>query len=256
MDVNDNAYFLNQRRALGSIASELAPTEKNFPRCIQSGPGYVYQARTDIPGRFSPHRIITMKRTSIKTPLMASLLTLALGGALALNTVQAASMGHDSVTVGGQSMLPSKDIVDNAVNSADHTTLVAAVKAAGLVDTLKGKGPFTVFAPVNSAFTALPAGTVDTLLKPENKATLTKLLTYHVVAGKLDMMTLAEKIKAGGGKTELTTVAGGKLWAMMNGPHNITIKDEKGDVADITTYDVYQSNGVIQVIDKVLMPKS
>lgn len=197
-----------------------------------------------------------MKRTSIKTPLIASLLTLALGGAFALNTAQAATMSHDNVTVGGQAMLPSKDIVDNAVNSADHTTLVAAVKAAGLVDTLKGKGPFTVFAPVNSAFTALPAGTVDTLLKPENKATLSKILTYHVVAGKLDMSTLAEKIKAGGGKAELTTVAGGKLWAMMNGPHNITIKDEKGDVADITTYDVYQSNGVIQVIDKVLMPKS
>lgn len=197
-----------------------------------------------------------MKRTSIKTPLIASLLTFTLGGILALNTVQAADMSHDSVIVGGQNMMPGKDIIDNAVNSADHTTLVAAVKAAGLVDTLKGKGPFTVFAPVNSAFAALPAGTVDTLLKPANKATLTHVLTYHVVAGKLDMMTLAEKIKAGGGKAELTTVAGGKLWAMMNGPHNITIKDEKGDVADITTYDVYQSNGVIQVIDKVLMPKS
>ena len=147
-------------------------------------------------------------------------------------------------------------IVDVAAGSEDFSTLVSLVEAAGLTETLAGEGPFTVFAPVNSAFTALPAGTVDTLLKPENKATLTKILTYHVVAGKLDMMTLAEKIKAGGGKTELTTVAGGKLWAMMNGPHNITIKDEKGDVADITTYDVYQSNGVIQVIDKVLMPKS
>ncbi|MFY0728194.1 fasciclin domain-containing protein [Pseudomonas sp. NFX15] len=197
-----------------------------------------------------------MKRTSIKTPLIASLLTLALGGGFALNSVQAADMGHDTVMVGGQSMQPGKDIVDNAVNSADHTTLVAAVKAAGLVDTLKGKGPFTVFAPVNSAFAALPAGTVDNLLKPANKATLTHILTYHVVAGKLDMMTLAAKIKAGGGKAELDTVSGGKLWVMMNGPHNIMIKDEKGDVADITTYDVYQSNGVIQVIDKVLMPKS
>lgn len=196
-----------------------------------------------------------MKRTSIKTPLIASLLTLALGGGFALNTVQAADASQ-AVIVGGQSMLPSKDIIDNAVNSADHTTLVAAVKAAGLVDTLKGKGPFTVFAPVNSAFDALPAGTVDTLLKPANKATLTHVLTYHVVAGKLDMLTLAKKIKAGGGTAELTTVAGGKLWVMMNGPHNITVKDEKGDIADITTYDVYQSNGVIQVIDKVLMPKS
>ena len=132
---------------------------------------------------------------------------------------------------------------------------MAAVKAAGFVDTLKGKGPFTVFAPVNSSFTALPASTVDTLLKPENKATLTKILTYHVVAGKLDMMALAAKIKAGSGKAELTTVAGGKLWVMMNGPHNIVIKEEKGYVADITTYDVNQSNGVTQVIDKVLMSK-
>ena len=195
-----------------------------------------------------------MKCISIKAPLIASLLTLALSGGLA----QAASMSmdHDSVMVGGQSMLPSKDIVDNAVNSADHTTLVAAVKAAGLVPTLKGQGPFTVFAPVNSAFAALPAGTVDTLLKPENKGTLTHILTYHVVAGKLDMAELAKRIKAGGGKTELTTVSGGKLWAMMNGPHNIVIKDEKGTTADITTYDVMQSNGVIQVIDKVLLPKS
>lgn len=198
-----------------------------------------------------------MKRTSIKAPLVASLLTLALAGGTFITTAYAADMGmsHDSVMVGGQSMLPSKDIIDNAVNSADHTTLVAAVKAAGLVDTLKGKGPFTVFAPVNSAFAALPAGTVDTLLKPENKATLTKILTYHVVPGKLDMMELSKRIKAGGGKAELTTVSGAKLWAMMNGPHNIVIKDEKGNVADITTYDVNQSNGVIQVIDKVLMPK-
>ena len=137
-----------------------------------------------------------MKRTSIKAPLIASLLTLALAGGAFINTVQAADMGmnHDSVMVGGQSMLPDKDIIDNAVNSADHTTLVAAVKAAGLVDTLKGKGPFTVFAPVNSAFAALPAGTVDTLLKPENKATLTKILTYHVVTGKLDMMELAKRL--------------------------------------------------------------
>lgn len=199
-----------------------------------------------------------MKRTSIKSPLIASLLSLALCGALGLSSVQAAdmNMNHDSVMVGGQSMLPSKDIIDNAVNSADHTTLVAAVKAAGLVTTLKGKGPFTVFAPVNSAFAALPAGTVDTLLKPENKATLTHILTYHVVPGKLDMMELAKLIKAGGGKAELTTVSGGKLWASMNGPHNIVIKDEKGNTAAITTYDVMQSNGVIQVIDKVLMPKS
>lgn len=197
-----------------------------------------------------------MKRNSIKAPLIASLLTLALSTSLAISSVQAADMMHQDVMVGGQSMSPTKTIVDNAVNSADHTTLVAAVKAAGLVDTLKGKGPFTVFAPVNAAFAALPPGTVDTLLKPENKATLTKVLTYHVVAGNLDMMELSKRIKAGGGKTELTTVSGGKLTLMMNGPHNIVIKDEKGGIADISTYDVTQSNGVIHVIDKVLMPKS
>ncbi|MGE8101131.1 fasciclin domain-containing protein [Pseudomonas fluorescens] len=197
-----------------------------------------------------------MKRTTIKTPLIASLLSLVVTCGLPLNSVHAADMSHDPVMVGGQAMMPSKDIIDNAVNSADHTTLVAAVKAAGLVDTLKGKGPFTVFAPVNAAFAALPAGTVDTLLKPANKATLSHILTYHVVAGKLDMAALAQQIKAGGGKAELTTVSGGKLWVTMNGPHNITLKDEKGATADITTYDVYQSNGVIQVIDKVLMPKS
>ncbi|AZC25615.1 MULTISPECIES: fasciclin domain-containing protein [Pseudomonas] len=196
-----------------------------------------------------------MKRHSIKAPLIASLLSLTLGTAMGLASVQAAEMNHDTVMVGGQAMLPTKDIIDNAVNSADHTTLVAAVKAAGLVQTLKGKGPFTVFAPVNSAFAALPAGTVDTLLKPENKAALTHVLTYHVVAGKLDMMELSKRIQAGGGKAELTTVSGGKLWLMMNGPHNIQIKDEKGGVADITTYDVNQSNGVIQVIDRVLLPK-
>ncbi|MCU7647770.1 fasciclin domain-containing protein [Pseudomonas piscis] len=196
-----------------------------------------------------------MKRNSIKAPLIASLLSLTLSTAVGLASTQAAEMSHDTVMVGGQAMLPTKDIIDNAVNSADHTTLVAAVKAAGLVQTLKGKGPFTVFAPVNSAFAALPAGTVDTLLKPENKAALTHVLTYHVVAGKLDMMELSRRIQAGGGKAELTTVSGGKLWLMMNGPHNIQIKDEKGGVADITTYDVNQSNGVIQVIDRVLLPK-
>ena len=158
--------------------------------------------------------------------------------------------------VGGQEMFASKNIVENAVNSADHTTLVAAVKAAGLVETLSGKGPFTVFAPVNSAFTALPAGTVDTLLKPENKGQLTGVLTYHVVAGELTLDDLKSKIKKGGGSAELKTVAGGTLTAMMNGPSNVVLKDQSGNVADITTYDVMQSNGVIHSIDKVLLPKS
>lgn len=160
-----------------------------------------------------------------------------------------------NVMVGGQSMLPSKDIVDNAVNSADHTTLVAAVKAAGLVETLKSAGPFTVFAPTNAAFGKLPAGTVDTLVKPENKATLTKILTYHVVPGKYDFKALAAEIKKGKGKAELATASGGKLSFAMNGDHNISVMDEKGNTASISTYDVYQSNGVINVIDTVLMPK-
>ncbi|WP_241076906.1 fasciclin domain-containing protein [Achromobacter xylosoxidans] len=158
------------------------------------------------------------------------------------------------VMVGGQPMMPARDIVANAVNSADHTTLVAAVKAAGLVDTLQGKGPFTVFAPTNAAFAKLPAGTVDNLVKPENKATLAKILTYHVVPGKLDFDALAARARKGG-VTELATASGGKLWVMMNGQHNLVVKDEKGGVANISTYDVYQSNGVIHVIDTVLMPK-
>lgn len=165
------------------------------------------------------------------------------------------AFGAEPVWVGGQQMFASKDIIDNAVNSGDHTTLVAAVKAAGLVGTLKGPGPFTVFAPTDEAFGRLPAGTVDSLVKPENKATLTKILTYHVVAEKLDFNMLEKRIKAGKGMAELKTVSGGTLTLMMNGPHNIVIKDEKGNVANITTYDVMQSNGVILVIDRVLMPQ-
>jgi uncharacterized surface protein with fasciclin (FAS1) repeats len=165
-----------------------------------------------------------------------------------------ARMGAASVTVGGQAMLPTRDIVDNAVNSADHTTLVAAVKAAGLVETLKGPGPFTVFAPVNAAFAALPAGTVETLLKPENKAALTGVLTYHVVAGRYDAASIERAIRAGGGQASLKTVAGGTLTAMMNGPRNIVVRDARGNVASVTTYDVRQSNGVIHVVDRVLMP--
>ena len=167
---------------------------------------------------------------------------------------QAAMMDNSTVMVGGAAMYPSKNIVQNAVNSKDHTTLVAAVKAAGLVPTLEGAGPFTVFAPTNTAFEKLPAGTVDSLLKPENKQKLTSVLTYHVVSGKLDMKALEKKIKAGGGKAELKTVNGESLWVMANGPHNIQIKDVRGNIANITTYDVNQSNGVIDVIDTVLTP--
>jgi uncharacterized surface protein with fasciclin (FAS1) repeats len=160
-----------------------------------------------------------------------------------------------TVTVGSEAMYPTKNIVENAVNSKSHTTLVAAVKAADLVATLQTKGPFTVFAPVNDAFENLPAGTVETLLKPENKATLTKVLTYHVVAGKMNYDDIAKAIKAGGGKATMKTVSGGTLTAMMNGMHNIVLKDEGGNMANITTYDVNQSNGVIHVIDAVVLPK-
>jgi uncharacterized surface protein with fasciclin (FAS1) repeats len=156
--------------------------------------------------------------------------------------------------VGGAAMYPGKTIVDNAVNSRDHTTLVAAVKAAGLVDTLQGEGPFTVFAPTNSAFAMLPAGTVDTLLKPENKGTLTQVLTYHVVAGRVDAAALAQQIRAGGGKAMLKTVSGGMLTASMRG-RDVVIMDAKGNASIVTTADVYQSNGVIHVIDHVLMPR-
>ncbi|RYG37831.1 fasciclin domain-containing protein [bacterium] len=156
--------------------------------------------------------------------------------------------------VGGMAMMANKDIVSNAVNSPDHTTLVAAVKAAGLVETLQGKGPFTVFAPTNAAFKLLPDGTVDTLLKPESKDMLTAVLTYHVVSGRYDAKALKELIMKGKGTGMLKTVQGGSLTFKMNGPMNIVIMDEKGGTASISTYDVYQSNGVIQVIDKVLMP--
>jgi uncharacterized surface protein with fasciclin (FAS1) repeats len=164
------------------------------------------------------------------------------------------SMGmNDTVMVGGAPMYPSKDIVDNAVNSKDHTTLVAAVKAAGLVDTLKSPGPFTVFAPTNAAFTALPSGTVDTLLKPENKGTLTKVLTYHVVPGRLDAAALSKMVSASGGRAMLKTASGGTLYATASGS-NVVITDEKGGKAMVTISNVYQSNGVIHVVDKVLLP--
>jgi len=156
--------------------------------------------------------------------------------------------------VGGHDMSPMKNIVQNAVNSDDHTTLVAAVKAAGLVDTLSGTGPFTVFAPTNEAFAKLPAGTVDSLLKPENKDQLKKVLTYHVVAGRLTSNDLRKKIEAGHGMAELTTVEGGKLEAMMQGGGNIVLKDEKGGTATVTIANVMQSNGVILVVDSVLLP--
>jgi uncharacterized surface protein with fasciclin (FAS1) repeats len=173
---------------------------------------------------------------------------------LVATAIAAGAAQEKSVMVGGEAMLPSKNIIANAINSKDHRTLVTAVKAAGLVDTLQGAGPFTVFAPTDAAFAKLPAGTVESLVKPESKGTLTKILTYHVVAGRLDADALWKKVRDGKGTAELTTVSGGKLWVMMNGSKNLVIKDEKGMTSEISTYDVLQSNGVIHVITSVLMP--
>ena len=191
------------------------------------------------------------------TTRSALVLSLALAAASAASAQERSaemSMDQGTTMVGGQAMFRTKDIVDNAVNSADHTTLVAAVKAAGLVETLKGDGPFTVFAPTNAAFGLLPDGTVSTLLRPENKGQLTKVLTYHVVAGRYDAFALMKAIKQGHGRATLRTVQGEPLTLTMNGDRNIVVRDAKGDVADISTYDVVQSNGVIHVVDKVLLP--
>jgi uncharacterized surface protein with fasciclin (FAS1) repeats len=183
-----------------------------------------------------------------KQALAAALMTIAMAVPLA-GAVEA-----KTVMVGGAAMLPTKNIIENAVNSKDHTTLVAAVKEAGLVDTLSGPGPFTVFAPTNAAFAKLPAGTVETLLKPENKATLTKILTYHVVSGAMDSKALAKAMKAGNGRATLKTVQGDELTATMVGT-KLKLMDVKGNASTVTIADVYQSNGVIHVVDSVLMPQ-
>ena len=187
-----------------------------------------------------------MKKLQI---LIGSLLLLA-----SATTLNAQSMGK-ATQVGGEAMLPARNIVENAVYSKVHTTLVAAVKAAGLVETLQSKGPFTVFAPVNDAFENLPAGTVETLLKPENKGNLTKILTYHVLAGRYDFAELEKLIKKGNGKASLKAVSGGTLNFSMNGPKNIMLMDESGNTANISVYDVPQSNGLIHSIDAVVLPK-
>lgn len=168
-------------------------------------------------------------------------------------TASLAGSKEKTTMVGGAAMYPSKNIIQNAVNSKDHTTLVAAVKAAGLVETLEGPGPFTVFAPTNEAFAMLPKGTVESLLKPEMKSQLTAVLTYHVVAGRFDSKTLLRMIKAGGGKAMLKTVQGEELTAMKKG-NGIELRDAKGGTAMVTIADVYQKNGVIHVINRVLMP--
>lgn len=178
--------------------------------------------------------------------LLGATATIAFGVGIAANALA-------NPMVGGAPMFQENNIIENAVNSRDHTTLVAAVKAGGLVDTLEGAGPFTVFAPTNEAFAALPAGTVNSLLKPKNKATLDKILTYHVIAGKLDTAALDSDIMAGGGKASLKTVQGETLWVSGSGK-NLMVTDAKGNMAKVTIADVYQSNGVILVVDKVLMP--
>lgn len=179
--------------------------------------------------------------------------TYKLSGAAALAALVFSGIAFANPMVGGAPMYKTRNIIENAMNSKDHTTLVAAVKAGGLVDTLEGAGPFTVFAPTNEAFAALPAGTVDTLLKPENKATLDKILTYHVVAGRYDSKKLDDEIARKGGKAELKTVEGDTLTVTGMG-NRLTVTDEKGNEANITITNVYQSNGVILVVDKVLMP--
>jgi uncharacterized surface protein with fasciclin (FAS1) repeats len=193
---------------------------------------------------------------SVRAIVLGLSLTLA-AGAVPAFAGMSGSMGsmnqQPTVMVGGAAMYPSRNIIQNAIHSKDHTTLVAAVKAAGLIKTLEGPGPFTVFAPTNEAFDALPAGTVQNLLKPENKAELTKILTYHVVPGRLDTKTLDAKIMAGGGEAKLKTVEGDSLTVKGSGTH-LTVTDDKGNTADVTIPDVYQSNGVIMVVNKVLMP--
>lgn len=173
--------------------------------------------------------------------------------ALAASAISTQLHAQQSKMVGGAEMYPTKDIIDNAVNSNDHTTLVAAVKAAGLVETLKGDGPFTVFAPTNEAFAKLPEGTVETLLKPENKAMLIKILTYHVVAGRHSSASIVKAIKAGNGTAQFTTVSGGKLWAMLSGK-KVVLKDEKGGMSTVNIADVNQKNGIIHVIDALVLP--
>jgi len=191
-------------------------------------------------------------------PKTIALLSAAAVGALMLAAPVSAKdekmSSEKTVNVGGAPMYPSKNIVQNAVNSKDHTTLVAAVKAAGLVDTLSSPGPFTVFAPTNAAFGKLPAGTVDTLLKPENKPKLTAVLTYHVVAGKMTAAALMKAVKDGGGEAKLTTVEGEPLVVKQPSAGKLTITDAKGGVSTVTIADVLQSNGVIHVVDTVLLP--
>jgi uncharacterized surface protein with fasciclin (FAS1) repeats len=192
---------------------------------------------------------IDMKPSTLPTAVAVATLVLAAVAA----TPARAQMKEQTVTVGGAPMYPSKNIIQNAMNSKEHTTLVAAVKAAGLVETLQGPGPFTVFAPTNTAFAKLPAGTVDSLLKPQMKEKLTAVLTYHVVPGRLSVKDLWEASNKGGGKAKFKTVEGEELTVEFKG-QALTIRDAKGNASRVTIQNVFQSNGVIHVIDSVLMP--
>jgi uncharacterized surface protein with fasciclin (FAS1) repeats len=198
--------------------------------------------------------MITTRTKDTKRLAMAAYALAAAVGVAGCQTTAATPVAANTVRVGGAPMYPTKDIVDNAVNSKDHTTLVAAVQAAGLVETLKAPGPYTVFAPTNEAFDKLPPGTVDTLLLPEHKPDLQSVLAYHVVPGALSKADLTEMVRQGGGRATLTTAQGHSLTIRQNGPRNLIVIDAKGGVANIETYDVIQSNGVIHVVDKVLLP--
>lgn len=198
-------------------------------------------------------RILSLTLASVASLSLAACSMGAMNSRDSMASASASALAGSNPMVGGAAMLRTRDIIDNAMNSADHTTLVAAVKAAGLVDTLKGRGPFTVFAPTNAAFAKLPAGTVDTLLLAQNKPMLTTVLTYHVVPGRIDAADLARRIQAGGGSAILTTAQGGQLTARMRGS-DVVIVDAKGGTSVVTTADVYQSNGVIHVVNTVLMP--
>jgi uncharacterized surface protein with fasciclin (FAS1) repeats len=254
-----------------ALHTRMAPTRKRSRRCDAGAETRFATPRISIDDAdtraiagaitgYAPKRVsqqIRSPQMSNRVPYRFTLIAAAAAIAFAAGTaapLSAETMSEKTVNVGGAPMYPSKNIIQNAVNSKDHTTLVAAVKAAGLVDTLSGAGPFTVFAPTNEAFAKLPAGTVDNLLKPENKATLTKVLTYHFVPGRLSAASLMKAVKDGEGQAKLKTVSGDWLIVKQAGPGKLSVTDATGDVAMVTIADVMQSNGVIHVVDTVLLP--
>jgi uncharacterized surface protein with fasciclin (FAS1) repeats len=224
-----------------------------FSHAPETPPGPLRNTLTPIEGGQDNDRLERSTETTMNARILYCAAALAAGIGLAAPSFIMPALAEMTKMVGGAPMYPSKNIIENAVNSKDHTTLVAAVKAAGLVDTLQGAGPFTVFAPTNEAFDRLPAGTVDTLLKPENKQMLTSVLTYHVVPGRLTEADIDAKIKEGGGKAMMKTVQGEEL-TFSRGAGHLWVTDVKGDRAEVTIPNVMQSNGVVQVINKVLLP--